>query len=145
MTTINNGSWICIHAYVVDGWIKILILICVDQIVDGLGSNNLNEVIMNFIMKGERLSKEEMSKKLLCFGANGMNMFKGGKTGMTKQIKDSWAPFSMGVHCVAHRTNLAVQSLGDLTFIAKIEGFMLNMYDYFNHSPKRHMGFQRFA
>ncbi len=57
---------------------------------------------------------------------------------MTKQIKDSWAPFSMCVHCVVHHTNLGMQSLGDLTLIAKIEGFMLNMYGYFNHSPKRH-------
>jgi hypothetical protein len=35
--------------------------------------------------------------------------------------------------------------LGDLTIIAKIKGFMLNMYGYFNHSPKRHMQFQILA
>jgi len=29
----------------------------------------------------------------------------------------------MGVHCVAHHINLGVYSLGDLTLIAKIEGF----------------------
>ncbi len=57
---------------------------------------------------------------------------------MTKQIKNSWAPFSIGVHCVAHHTNLAMQCLIDLTLIAKIEGFVLNVYGYFNHSPKRH-------
>ncbi len=75
MATINNGYWICVHAYVVDGWTKVLILICVEQIVDGLGSNNLTKVIMNFMMKGGGLSKEELSKKLLCFGADGMNVF----------------------------------------------------------------------
>jgi hypothetical protein len=51
------------------------ILRCVDWIVNGLGSNNLTEVIMNSMMKGGGLSREELSKKLLCFGANGMNMF----------------------------------------------------------------------
>jgi hypothetical protein len=40
-------------------------------------------------MKGEGLSKEELSKKFLCFGANGVNAFQGGKNGMTKQIKKS--------------------------------------------------------
>jgi hypothetical protein len=30
---------------------------------------------------------------------------------MTKQIKDSWAPFSIGVQYVVHRTNMAVQVL----------------------------------
>jgi hypothetical protein len=62
---------------------------------------------------------------------------------VTKQIKDFWAPFSMDVHCVAHCTHVVVQSLGNLTFITKIEGFMLNMYGYFSHSPKRHLEFQR--
>ncbi len=98
---------------------------------------------MNSMMKGGGLSREELSKKLLCFGANGMNMFQGGKTRMTKQIKDSWPPFSMGVNCVAHRITLTMQTLGDLIFIAKIEGFKLNMYGHFSHSPKRHLEFQR--
>jgi hypothetical protein len=64
---------------------------------------------------------------------------------VTKQIKDSWAPFSTSVHYVAHYINLAGQSLGYLTFIAKIERYMLNTYGYFNHSPKRHLQFQKLA
>jgi hypothetical protein len=75
VTTINNGFWICVHAYVVDGWTKVPMLICVDQIVDGSGSNNLNEVIMNYMMKGGGLSWEKLSKKRLCFGVDGMNVF----------------------------------------------------------------------
>jgi hypothetical protein len=47
VTTIDNGSWICVYAYVVDGWTRVHVLICVDQIVDGSSSNNLTEVIMN--------------------------------------------------------------------------------------------------
>jgi hypothetical protein len=35
--------------------------------------------------------------------------------------------------------------LGDLIVVAKIEGFMLNMYDYFNHSPKKNLEFQKLA
>jgi hypothetical protein len=61
------------------------------------------------------------------------------KTRVTKQIKDSWAPFSMGVHCVVRRTNLIVQSLANLVFMAWIEMFMQNMYWYFNFSPKQHL------
>jgi hypothetical protein len=49
----------------------------------------------------------------------------------------------MGVHCIAHRENLAFQSLFDLIFIATLESFMTNFYGYFNHSPKKHLEFQR--
>jgi hypothetical protein len=64
-----------------------------------------------------------------------------GKIRMTKQIKDLWAQFSMGVHCVDHKINLSVQSLSDFIFIARMESFMLNMYGYFNHSLKQHLKF----
>jgi len=53
-------------------------------------------------MKGGGLNKENLFKKLLHFGADGMNVFQGSKIKVTKQIKGSWAPFSMGVHCVTH-------------------------------------------
>jgi hypothetical protein len=49
---------------------------------------------------------------------------------MTKQIKDSWAPFSIGVHYIVHRTNLAVQLLVDLNFIVWLKRFMMNTYGY---------------
>ncbi len=85
--TIDNGSLICVHTYVVDGWTRISILICVDQIVD-MSSHNLIEMNINFMMKGGRLSMEELSKKFLCFGVDGVNVFQGGKTKKTKQNKD---------------------------------------------------------
>jgi hypothetical protein len=75
VTTIDNGSWICVHAYMVYGWTKVFILICVDWIVDGSSSYNLTQVIMNFMMKGGGLSMEELSKKHLCFGVDGVNVF----------------------------------------------------------------------
>jgi hypothetical protein len=50
--------------------------------------------------------------------------FLGEGTCVTKQIKDAWAPFSMGVHCVAHWINLAVQFLSNLTLFAQLEVFM---------------------
>ncbi len=39
--------------------------------------------------------------------------FLGENKGVTRQIRDIWAPFSMGVHCVAHRINLAMQPLSN--------------------------------
>jgi hypothetical protein len=55
-------------------------LVNVDKIVDELDSNNHIEVIMVVLFKGGGLTKEELSKKLLCFGVNGVNVFIGGGT-----------------------------------------------------------------
>lgn len=72
----------------------------------------------------------------------GFNIPRGTKIKVTKQIKESWAPFSMG-HYVVHRANLTIQSLSNFTFIARLELFLTKLYSYFNHSPKRHLKFQR--
>jgi hypothetical protein len=73
----------------------------------------LTEIIMNVLLKGGGLTKEELSKKLLWFGIDGVNVLQGRKTWTTKQIKNSWAPFFMGVHCIAHRANLAIPLFGE--------------------------------
>jgi hypothetical protein len=49
----------------------------------------------------------------------------------------------MGVDCVAHRANFAIKFLGNLTFIGQIESFVMNMYDYFSHNPKRHLEYYK--
>ncbi len=48
--------------------------------------------------------------KKLRFGLDGAYVFWGKKTRVTKQIEEFWSPLSMGVNCVVHRINLAIQS-----------------------------------
>jgi hypothetical protein len=49
----------------------------VDNVVDGSNFKNFIKVIMNAYLKNGGLTKEEISKKMLCFDANGVNVFKG--------------------------------------------------------------------
>jgi hypothetical protein len=108
----------------------------VERIVDGLGGKNLTKVIIVALIRCGDLTREDVSKKLLCFGANRTFIFQGGKTNVTREIKDVWAPFSMGVNCEAHKTNLVIKSLSNLTFFSRLNVFMMNL-----HSPKHHFEF----
>jgi hypothetical protein len=88
-------------------------------------------MIMVTLLRGGGLMKENLSKSLLCFRMlrnKWGECFSKCKTRVTKQIQDSWARVSMGVHYIAHRTNLIIQSLANLVFMAWIEMFMQNMY-----------------
>jgi hypothetical protein len=96
----------------------------------------LSVCVIVALMRCGGLTREDVSKKLLCFGANGAFIFQGGETNVTREIKDFWAPFSMGVHCEAHRTNLVIKSLSNLTFFSRLDMFMTNL-----HSPKCHLKF----
>jgi len=58
----------------------------------------------------------------MTFGTDGVLVFQGTKSSVTWQIFDAWAPHSIGVHCMAHRTNLAVQILSHLQMVNRFEG-----------------------
>jgi hypothetical protein len=54
-------------------------LVCINnRVVDGSSSNNLIEMIMNALLKGGGLIRKDLSKKLLRFGINDVNVFQGG-------------------------------------------------------------------
>jgi hypothetical protein len=55
------------------------------------------------------------------------------------QLIEKHAPFVIGIHYMAHRCNLAMQSFSSLPLVAKIEGLLQGMYVYFSHSPKRQL------
>jgi hypothetical protein len=58
----------------VDFWIRVLILFCVERIMDGLSFNNFIEVIMVALLKGGGLIREDVTKKL-CFGVDVASIF----------------------------------------------------------------------
>jgi hypothetical protein len=49
----------------------------------------------------------------------------------------------MGMHYMAHRTNLMVQILSHLQMGNKIEGLFQTLYNYFFESLKRHLEFTK--
>jgi hypothetical protein len=63
--------------------------------------------------------------------------FQGSKNGVTKQIKEGFAPFAMGMHCCAHRLQLCAKSLSQLDLMESIEALLLHSHSYFAHSPKK--------
>jgi len=72
-----------------------------------------------FLQQGG-LIKKETTKRLICFGVDGAYFFQGCCIGMTFQLKEKYVPYMMGLHYMAHRTNL-VQVLLNLPMVAKLE------------------------
>jgi hypothetical protein len=54
------------------------------------------------------LKEENIASRLVCFCANGVNTLQGFKFGIKVQVQHQYVSFVIGVHCVAHWTNLAV-------------------------------------
>ncbi len=56
VSTMHNWSWIFIHAYVMQHWVKIPMLNYLQKVVDGVEADNLTIVIMEALQKGGGLS-----------------------------------------------------------------------------------------
>jgi hypothetical protein len=77
------------------------------------------------------LSREEIASKLVCFGADRVNKFQGSKMDVTTQIREEWAPFSLGANCSSHRINLVVETLSNYPMVSRLESLFQSMYSYF--------------
>jgi ubiquinone/menaquinone biosynthesis C-methylase UbiE len=51
----------------------------------------------------------------------------------------------MGVHCMVHSTNFAVQTLSHLAMVKRTKSLLSTFYNYFYKSPKRHLEFTKLA
>jgi hypothetical protein len=60
---------------VVQNWVRILILISLDKVLEGSNSDNLTKVIMQALTIGGELPRDQIAQKLIYFGANGVNVF----------------------------------------------------------------------
>jgi hypothetical protein len=72
---INNQSWLFVHSDVVQNWVRILILIFLDKMLEGFYSAYLTKVIMEALTIGGGLLRYHIAQKPICFGADGVNVF----------------------------------------------------------------------
>jgi len=69
---------------------------------------------------------------MVCFGVFGVVVFQGKHKGMFSQLKDMEVFHMVGVHCVAHRTNLVIQIFSSFPMVSRSEGWLQNLFAYFS-------------
>lgn len=145
VTAVDNSSYLSVHAYIVQDWVRVPLLVSLQRVECTPNAENLTSLIMEAVANGGGLDSEMIAKKLLSFGADGASALQGQRSGVTMQIKEKHAPFVMGVHCVAHRCNLAFKALSSLGIFGDIEKLLGVTHAYFCKSPKRFAEFKHLA
>jgi len=145
VSTIDNQSRLLVHVYVVQNWLKLQILLSLECVVARSSVDNLTLILIQALMHQRGLTKKLNGNRFMTFGVDGVFVFQGTKLGVTQQIFDGWVSYFMGVHYVAHRTNLGVQIVSHLQMVNRFEGLFQNLYNYFSKSPKRHVEFTKLA
>ena len=145
VTTVDNGSWLSLHCYVMENWRRMPLLVCLKKVDVAPNADNLISLIIECVQSGGGVDREMVARKLLSFGADGATVLQGCRFGVTVQITRDHAPFAMGVHCVAHRCNLACKALSSIGIFVVIEKALNMAHAYFARSPKRYSEFNRLA
>jgi hypothetical protein len=112
----------------------VLHLIALSKIQEAPTADHLT--VVN-IEKDGGVKSDDLGGELLCFAADGVTVFQGALTGVTKQLYTKHAPFSIGVHCFSHRVNLAARTLSANIIFQNSEKLMQKAHVFFNRLSKR--------
>jgi hypothetical protein len=135
--TQSRESWALFTAYVVVDWERRPVPLLVTRLYNGASSATMLKTLLETLEQYGGLPGPEIAAKFVSFGGNGVSVFQGVRTGVTIQLKEKHAPFVYGMHCMSHRTNLAVQTLSQVPLVMRIEELLLSLYSFFSHSRKK--------
>jgi hypothetical protein len=88
---------------------------------------------MEALMIGGHFLKDQNAQKFICFRADGVNVFHGTNNGVTKQIKNNYVPHFIRIHCMAHHTNLVVQTSSKLPLVINFKNLLQTLHFCFTH------------
>ncbi len=74
-----------------------------------------------------------------------MSTFQGIKFKVTTLMRTEQTSYFIGIHCMAHRMNLVMQSLYTMPMVSKLESLLQALYMYFSTSQKHHLEFTKLA
>lgn len=144
VTAIDNTSWVCIHVYVVDKHVRNENFIGIFKLQVNANAENIFELVTKSMKDSLGMTSMEIAKKLVCLGADGASVMQGQRNGLCVRLQTSIAPYMLGIHCMAHRTNLAFKIVSDFEEVSKVETLVKDLYSYFSKSPKRSLEFCQF-
>ena len=99
----------------------------------------IKECILTSLNWHGGLIKNVVAKRLMFFEANGILVFQVCRSNIIQHLKEQDAPFMLGVHCMTHYTNLAVEPLSNLHVVAMLETVSQTFYIYFSMNSKKHI------
>ena len=129
------------HAYVVKDWMRVPILLSLTHLLQGNGSKNLTECCIDSLEEYNGVSSDMLPSRLISINTNGSSMFTGSRSQVTTTILENLVSFAIGVHYVAHRMNLCVQTMFVVPIVHNVKELYQSIYTYFNKSPKCHLEF----
>jgi hypothetical protein len=93
-------------------------------VIGGSNVDNLIQFIMMSLMEYGGLTFDEIGSKLVCFGSDGVTMFKGLQISVATQLKSKATSFVIVVHYMGCWTNFTVLTIYVQPLVGKLEALL---------------------
>ncbi|KAG0572707.1 hypothetical protein KC19_VG119100 [Ceratodon purpureus] len=128
VTSIENGSYLPVHYYTVNDWVRVLHVISLRKVDCASIAANLTKLVVEAVKTEGGLNPGQIASKLLTFGADIASALEDWRLEATTHISEEHAPFCIDVHCVANRCNLALRALLTQPIFGAIEQVLGQTY-----------------
>lgn len=145
VTAVDNTAWICMSIYTVNYHIRNSYLLGIHKMSKSSTAENIYELVINTLKETGGMDHSMIAKKLVCVGADGASVMQGQRNGLCARLQLSASPYMIGIHCMAHRMNLAFKIVSNFPLVSKVEYLVREVHAYFCRSPKRFSEFKKFA
>ncbi|GLC65602.1 hypothetical protein PLESTF_000317500 [Pleodorina starrii] len=109
---IDKYSRLSLHVYFVDAaWNRVPLFLDVAHLWGTPNADNITQLVLNTLSVKAGLGEEELPGKLVACSTDGTSLMTGNQRGVVATQVNGVVPFSVGIHCMAHRTSLAAAAL----------------------------------
>ena len=81
---------------------------------------------------------------MVCVGVDGAPVMEGKRNDLCVRLELSTSPHMLGIHCMAHKKNLAFKIVTKFPLLSKVEYLVHEVHAYFFRSPKQFLEFNFF-
>ncbi|MCO5596978.1 hypothetical protein L7F22_051049 [Adiantum nelumboides] len=128
----THGHMVIYLSYLEDECIPKMSFYGIVRVCDGTAKSLFNAVIDEL-----KRCKLDLSK-LIAFGSDGCSTMTGKENGVSSLLKKNVNPFLTSIHCVAHRSALAVSSVAkSMDACKKLDKLVNSLATFYNGSSKR--------
>ena len=124
------------HVYTINNPCHQPFLLSVAKLNHSATTKNLYEFLKTTLIESRGLDSMEISKKLVCVGADGDLVMQGHKVNLCKKIKNDLAPYTIPIHCMPDQMNPSFGIVSNFGCVSKVESLIKEIYKYFCQSPK---------
>jgi hypothetical protein len=100
------------------------ILFTLEHLVEGGITTNIKNVILVVLITYGCLTNEQIFERFICVRTDGVFTFQGVRLGVTTLMKTQQTPFFIGNHCMAYKTNFALQSSFSMPMVSKLKDLL---------------------